>query len=137
MSYYCSTFNQTDIENITYYILKNFPDSKSGSVSFLGDIKEMSFKKNSSMVYRINYTQGEQKHCFYAFEITITDGVDEQKYWKYVLKNDVITIEEFEYCLKYYFNRRSTYKDWAKFFVLDITKSQFIFKKKFFENFKK
>lgn len=136
MGSYCSTFNQTDIENITYYILKNFPDSKSGSVSFLGDIKEMSFKKNSSMVYRVNYTQGEKKHCFYAFEITITDGVDEQKYWKYVLKNDVITIEEFEYYLKYYFNRRSTYKDWAKFFDLDITKSQFILKKSFFENFK-
>ena len=135
MGSYISSDDENNVEKITYYVLCNFPYSEHGMISSLDDMENIKFKKNSNNVYKISYFKNNVERCYYAFEITFFTKERKVQAWKYVLKKDVVTLEEFPSYLKHYLRRNPTYKDWGKFFDLDLTKSQFIFKNSFFELF--
>tara|TARA_B100001989_G_C24549931_1_gene473628 strand:+ start:612 stop:1019 length:408 start_codon:yes stop_codon:yes gene_type:complete len=135
MGSYISSYDEHNVERITYYILHKFPYSQYGFISSLGDLRNIRFKKNKNNVYKIIYYKNNSEYCYYAFEIMFFSETQQIRTWKYVLKDDVITVDEFPSYFKHHLHRNPTYKDWGKFFDLDLTKSQFIFKNSFFELF--
>lgn len=135
MGSYFSLIDECIEEKIIHHVLYNFSASEHGFISSLDGIKNIKFKKNSNNVYEIHYFKNNEKHCFYAFGTTFFPETEKVEGWKYVLRNDTITVEEFPFYFKYYLHKDPTYKDWGKFFDLDFTKCKFILKNNFFETF--